>query len=256
MTESLGLLEPAVWLLLGILSAGILVQAAAGFAGGLVIVPLMLWAGYSVPEAQSALLVATIPQNVAGVWSFRDAIEPNRLVGPAMGRLIALPIGVAALQWMESASMVLLRQLVGGCVLAATLATWWLRPTQRDSVAPFWGCLAFPTSGFLQGIVGMGGPVMVFWVQAHRWDTRQSRGFLFAMYLVSIVPAMIILYLFFGGRIVAPGLIAGMAIPWLLVVTQMGLRLGTWLGTERLRRVTLVLLFLIGLTGLLTPLLR
>ena len=57
-----------------ILCAGIFVQAAAGFAAGLVIVPALLWCGYSIPAAQCSLLVATIPQNIWGVWSLRDSI--------------------------------------------------------------------------------------------------------------------------------------------------------------------------------------
>ena len=96
---------------------------------------------------------------------------------------------------------------------------------------------------------------MVFWVQAHDWDTRRMRAFLFAMYLVSILPAMLVLYLFFGNRIIQPSLVAATTIPLLVLVTGAGLKFGTWLGRVRLRRVTLGLLLVMGIAGLAAPLL-
>ncbi|MCC9643489.1 TSUP family transporter [Rhodopirellula sp. JC740] len=245
--------DPDTWKLVAVLSLGIFVQAAAGFAAGLLIVPLLLWAGYTIPEAQTSLLVATVPQNIWGVISFRDSLEGKRLIAPGAARLLFLPVGVLTLQWMESFSVMTLRQVVGAAVLLATIANLFFRPTPRKSVAAFWGFLAFPLSGFMQGLVGMGGPPMVLWVQAHDWDTRRSRGFLFSMYLISLAPGIAVLVWFFGARVIPPALIAGAAIPILLVVTWAGLRVGTALGTERLRRVTMALLLLMGLAGLAAP---
>lgn len=238
-----------------ILCVGIFVQSAAGFAAGLLIVPSLLWFDYSIPEAQSSLLVATIPQNAWGIWHLRDSISMRQVAAPGVTRLLFFPLGVLVLQAMESFEVATIRQVVGGFVLAATLAIMLFRPRPRESLHPFWACLAFPISGFCQGLVGMGGPPMVFWVQAHDWGTRRMRAFLFAMYLMSIVPALAILYCFFGDRIVWPGLIAGLLTPLLWLVTLAGLRLGTRLGRRRLRRVSLVLLLLIGVAGLASPLL-
>jgi len=197
--------------------------------------------------------VATIPQNISGVWSFRDCIDLRGAVWPGTARLLFLPVGVFALQNLESISATNLRQVVGGIVLAATMATIWFRPQPRSQLHPFWGWLAFPCSGFFQGLVGMGGPAMVFWVQAHDWDTRRSRAFLFLMYLISIIPALLILFLFFGERIVRPGLIASATIPLLILVTNAGLRTGTRMGRQRLRTATLGLLVLLGISGLASP---
>ena len=76
----------------------------------------------------------------------------------------------------------------------------------------------------MQGVVGMGGPAMVFWVQAHDWGTRRSRGFLFAMYLSSLLPALTILGLVFGASVFKAGIISALTIPLLLYITQLGLR--------------------------------
>lgn len=241
------------WPLVLILCFGIFVQSAAGFAAGLLIVPSLLWFGYLIPESQTSLLVATIPQNLWGVWAFRRSVSVRQVAFPGVLRIVSLPLGVWMLMLMETFPVVILRQIVGGVVVAMTLAILAFRPAPRERLHPLWAWIAFPISGFLQGLVGMGGPAMVFWVQAHDWGTKQSRAFLFAMYLTSIVPALGILYLFFGDRIFAPALVAAAMIPLLLVATYLGLQFGTWLGRRRLRRVTLVLLLLLGLSGLAAP---
>ena len=103
-----------------ILSAGIFVQSAAGFAAGLMIIPALLWFGYSIPAAQCSLLVATIPQNIWGVWSFRDGVTPRQVVWPGIGRLICFPIGAWVLQSIESLQIDTIRQFVGGVVLVSS----------------------------------------------------------------------------------------------------------------------------------------
>ncbi len=236
-----------------ILCFGIFVQAAAGFGAGLLVVPALLWFGYSIPAAQCSLLVATIPQNIWGVWTLRESIPFRKVMGLGLVRIMFLPIGIWGVWSLESLSTDTVRQVVGFFVMLATVSIMVVRPVPRKRISPIWAALAFPLSGFLQGLVGMGGPPMVFWIQAHDWDGRQMRGFLFAMFLFSIVPAIGLLYLVFGDRIVRPGLITAALVPALLLVTHFGMRVGVWLGRDRLRTVTLWLLFLMGLSGLAAP---
>jgi uncharacterized protein len=236
-----------------VLCIGIFAQAASGFAAGLLIVSMLIWLGYSIPEAQASLIVATIPQNMWGVWKFRDSVSIKQVAWPAVGRLASLPVGIAVLWSMETLPIDRVKQIVGGVMLVITLAICVFRPVPRQSLHPGWGILAFPISGFLQGLVGMGGPAMVLWVQAHDWNTRQSRGFLFAMYLISMIPAIAMLYVAFGDRIIEPSLIAFAMTPLLLVSTSLGLSAGTKLGRNRLRRITLAVLIFIGACGLIAP---
>ena len=240
-----------------VLSIGIFVQAAAGFAAGMLIVPTLLWLGYGIPEAGMALLVATVPQNIAGVYSLRDSIEPRKILWPGVGRLAFFPVGIIALMAIEeSFEVVRIRQFVGGVVLLVTMVTIFFHPRPRHELSRIWAWIAFPLSGFFQGLVGMGGPAMVFWVSAHDWNTRQMRGFLFAMYLISLAPAIAILFAFFGTRLIDPALSGCAAIPILLLATWFGLKFGSWLGRRRLRRVTLALLLLMGIVGLAAPWIR
>lgn len=247
--------ELVPWMVItAVLSVGIFVQSAAGFAAGLLSVPSLLYLGHSIPEASTALLVATIPQNLYGVYSLRESIEPRRLIWPGGARLLFFPVGISALIYIETNFPIIrIRQFVGAMVLMVTLMTIFFRPHPRERIATFWAWLAFPLSGFLQGLVGMGGPPMVFWVSAHNWSTRQIRGFLFAMYLISLGPALVMLFAFFGRRVVEPAVAASLSIPILLLATSLGLKFGNWLGRDRLRRVTLGLLLAMGIIGLASP---
>ena len=236
-----------------ILCIGVFVQSAAGFAAGLLIIPALLWFGLAIPEAQASLLVATIPQNVWGVYKFHASVDRREILLPAILRLSFLPVGMGVLVLLEALPPTLLRQIVGAILLLVTLAIACLHPRPRARLHQGWSMLAFSVSGFLQGLVGMGGPAMVLWVQAHDWDTRRSRGFLFSMYLVSLAPAMLGLSLLFGNRILIPSLATALLTPLLLWITSLGLRFGTWLGRRRLRRATLAMLLLMGLTGVVEP---
>lgn len=238
-----------------VLCFGIFVQAAAGFGAGLVIVPSLLWVGYDLPSAMAAMLVATIAQNAQGVWKFREFIDPRQIVGPAAARLLFLPLGIFCLYRLESVSPVAIRQVVGGFVLVATLTTMW-QVQPRHPLSRWWAVLVFPLSGFLQGLVGMGGPPIVLWIQAQRWSTERSRGFLFAMFLVAVIPAIAALYVTFGRAIVPGGIAAAATTVLLWPSTALGLRVGSWLGRDRLRVVTMGLLILVGLAGILSPWMR
>lgn len=246
---------PTLLVLTIVLCIGIFIQSAAGFAAGLFIVPALLWSGYAIPEAQTSLLVATLPQNIWGVWQFREHVQPRQCILPGTLRLLWLPIGMACLSALEVLPTVQLRQIVGAIMLIVTLMIIVINPAPREQLAAPWGWLAFSTSGFLQGLCGMGGPTMVLWVQAHAWDTRKTRSFLFSMYLISLLPALISLWWYFGNRVVQPAITAALLLPLLLLFTNLGLRVGTWLGRERLRRLTLGILVIMSLAGLFAPLL-
>ena len=242
--------------LAAMLIVGTFIQSASGFAAGLLIMSILVWFDYPIPVAQTALLVATIPQNGWGVWSFRDSIRPRELFWPAVGRIGFLPIGIFVLSMMQDhLSPARIKQVVGGLMLAITLAIIAFQVRPRERLHPAWAWLTFPLSGILQGLVGMGGPAMALWVQAHDWDTRRSRGFLFAMYLASLFPAMALIQWRFGSQFGKEAVVAALLSPAFLWITAVGLRAGSRLGRQRLRRLTLAMIIGVGLLSLAAPLL-
>lgn len=239
-----------------VVCVGVFVQAATGFAGGLVIVPLMLWAGHGVPEAQTALLTATIPQNLLGIYRFRSTIRPKEVAFPALLRLSAIPLGVSTLSQVENFPKEVVGQIVSAVVLGCVILLLAIRPKPRENLHVGWTLLAFLSSGFFVGLTGTGGPMMVLWVQSHDWSTKKVRSFLFLMYLVSIPPILVLLYLKFGDRITTAFCSGIVVLPLVLLSTYIGLQAGSLLGRDRLRKVTMAILLFLGATGLISPFFR
>ena len=75
--------------------------------------PLMLWAGYGIPEGQAAIIVSSLPQTVWGFYRFREAVSYRELALPAALRLGALPLGVAALFMIDHFPKGILQQGIG-----------------------------------------------------------------------------------------------------------------------------------------------
>ena len=244
----------ADWMpLVAILAVGVFVQSATGFGAGLLAIPMLLIAGFDMPSAQAALMAATLPQNVWGIHRLREHWRPRECVRPAVLRTVALPFGLATLAAIQTLPDVRLRQIVGGAVLAATVAVMVCVPRPRPAIDRRWGWVAFTASGFFQGVVGMGGPPMVLWVAAHDWDTARSRSFLFTIYLFSTPIVWAMLYVGFGPRIVTPLVVALLSTPGLILATAAGLWAGDVLGRRGLRRVTYGMLIAIGVSGLAAP---
>lgn len=233
-----------------IVTLGVFTQSAAGFAAGLLIIPLMGYSGYGIPEAQTVLLVATIPQNALGLYRFRESLDLGELKLPVALRLIGLPIGFALLCLLDTLPLPQIRQVLGIVILLCVGLLCFIRPRTERKIPLGWTLVAFLSSGFFAGLTGTGGPMMVLWVQFHRWSTEKTRAFLFGMYICYTGPALALLWWKFGDRILAAILSILLLVPVLLVVSNVGLSFGSWLGRARLRNITLALLCVIGLMGL------
>jgi uncharacterized membrane protein YfcA len=236
-----------------VLGVGSFAQGAVGFAAGLMIVPVMLACGWSVAEAQAVLLLATLVQNVWGTVTLRGALRSADLWLPAILRIGWLPVGVG-LQWLLSGfSADRIRQVVGLAVMAATLAMILIRPQPKAAVAPIWTWIACSVSGLFQGLCGMGGPALVLWVQSHDWHPDRSRGFLFAQYLISLFPTLLLVGLVFGSEVWRALGLAALLLPVIFLSTFLGMRVGRRLDPTRLRSVSYLLLLLLGLSQVLGP---
>ena len=185
-----------------IVSGGLFVQSAAGFAAGLMIIPLMGYAGYGIPEGQTVLLVATIPQNILGLWRFRRSLELRELALPVTLRFLGLPVGFGLMCLVDTLPLPQIRRILGLIILicVAILCCW--KPQSDRKISLPWTFLSFFSSGFFAGLTGTGGPMMVAWVQMHHWSTEKTRAFLFGMYLIYTGPALALLWWQFGERMV------------------------------------------------------
>jgi uncharacterized membrane protein YfcA len=237
-----------------ILFAASLIQGTVGFAMGLFGVPLLLMvARLTLPETVAVLLISAMIQNGHGVWTLRKRIEYAKTWRPIVIRFVTLPLGGWALFRLGTESSEQVKQLVGVVLLmvVVAMAAWRVKP--RRQLQPAWEFPAFGLGGFLAGFCGMGGPPMVLWVISHRWGSSRSRGFLFFVFFLGLVPQIFFHVYFFGSEILWYFLLGLFCFPLIFAGSMMGLALGTKLPKRLLRKVTLGVLLAVALFAIISP---
>lgn len=245
------LFDGAIWTVL-ILALASCVQAAVGFAAALLGLPLLLWAGNNLMEAQILIFSAMLPQNIFAMWKLKESIDYREIVVPATIRILAMPLGVAGLvvvmTWPDSA----INRLVGTLILSAVLCQLVVGVEWKSAKRWYWILITFGGSGFLQGLSGTSGPPLVLWVHGQKYSADRARAFLFAIYVTNFIPQLFLLWLRFGDEVWRPVVLAFASIPMVLIGAAIGLRGGARLGDKKLRTfsyVGLTILALINLIG-------
>ncbi len=234
---------------------GGMLQSAVGFGFSVVTVPVMVLAGVDLPAAVAIALAATMGQVAWACWRNHAAMHWPSYWPMFFIRVSTMPLGVLALAWLTAAGQGLIKQVLGGILLTVLAAHWLLRVQPRQQVAPAWGVLAGTTSGFLGGLVGMGGPPLVLWVMAHDWPSRQARVFLWYSFLPMLPLALAMLCWKFGQPVVHATALGLMLMPLAVVGTVLGLLMGARMSRRRLRAATLALLVVVALVAVLEPML-
>jgi uncharacterized protein len=232
------------------------IQATVGFAAALFGLPLLLWAGNNLMEAQVLIISAMLPQNVFAVWKLRKSIDVREIIVPATIRIGALPIGIAGLAIVLTWSTTHINQFVGLLILLAVVAQALVGIEWKNAKKPVWMVIVFGGSGFLQGISGLSGPPMVLWVHGQRYPVDRARAFLFSMYITNFIPQVLLLWWKFGNSVFEALLLGLWSLPLVLLGATLGLRLGSWLGDRWLRPATYACLVWLALCSLLEPWLR
>ncbi|MCA9260144.1 MAG: sulfite exporter TauE/SafE family protein [Planctomycetales bacterium] len=239
-----------------VLTIGAVVQGAVGFAAGLISVPLLVLANFSLPEAATINLVSTSVQNGAGAWKLWSELEPRELVYPVSARLAGVPVGVWCLSLVDQLGVEWAKQMIGILLLAIVVTLNVFRPQPRDRLGPFWSTAAFVSSGFLLGFAAIGGAPLVLYVNSLTWSAAKSRAFLFFCSIAAF-PLMAVLVAWRFGSQVAPAAGAALAaMPLVFVGLWAGLKLGDRLDKQLFRRLTYALLTVIALASVAAPWLK
>ena len=173
------MMDPLLWLAAaGIVTLGAFVQSASGFGIAIVSIPLLTLAGLRLPEAVAVVIGAAAVQAALGLRSIRATFRPAQTLPVAAGQWIGTPLGVFLLVTLLENGPELARQAVGGVVILFNTLHLTLRPKPREQLHPLFGPVAGLGGGLLGGLVGMGGPPLVFFAMAHTWDGKRFRGFL------------------------------------------------------------------------------
>lgn len=228
------------------------VQAAAGFAGGLFAIPLFVMLGLKLEQAVMISLIGSFIQSVMGAYLMRPHIDPRITIRPALLRMITIPLGVYTLTQLNTLGASQIKQFVGVLLFAIVVVQWIWRVQPRDHLHPLWEYIALALSGFMAGLCGMGGPAMILWVMAHNWSAAKSRAFMFFVFSAGMIPQGLIYVWQFGEVVYEPALIGLVGIVITMAGTHIGLKIGHTFSKARLRRLAYILLILIATSAMLS----
>ncbi len=147
----------------------------------------------------------------------------------------------------------MIQQSIGIVLILIVVAKGFIKLESQQDLPVIWEYIAFSISGVMLGFIGMGGPAVALWVMCQPWDSKQSRGFLFAMLFYGMIPLAIMLVWQFGATSMT-GLILGiLGLPVVFMGTEIGIRVGNKLDRKKLQHYALAALFLIGMSAILKP---
>ncbi len=233
--------------------AGCVLQTTVGFGLGLLAIPLILWSGVSLPDAIGVSLGVLLIQTLWSCYRHRADFSWRETLPITWWRLASLPAGVGVLGLLVEGGPARTKQAVGAAVLLALVLQGAFRVRPRAQLAWPWTAAAGLSSGFLAGLVGMGGPPLVLWVLAHDWPSRKARSFLWATMLLLVPPAVAVLVWRFGWGPLGSFGIGVACLPLIILGARLGHALGGRLSPARLRWAAFGVLTVIALTSLIGP---
>ncbi len=235
-----------------IMFGGSVVQGAIGFALGMIAVPLLVEAGYSLSTAVALTTLSIGIQVMFGAWRLRAEIPWRDVKPAAIARFVTVALGVALLVSAENLDTSRVKLLVGVGLLVGVALRLLAGRLARLEWHPLASLAAFSLSGLLQGLVAMGGPPLVLWMTTRDFTARQARAFTLTLFLLN-APVQVAL-LFFMSRTLSPEAIALAIIlsPLIYAGTWIGLRLGDRFSKTMLNRAALAMLAVIALKAILS----
>lgn len=230
-------------------------QSSVGFGFDLLALPLLLIIGVDLPSALMLLLITSSAQIVLAVHQLRRSLQWREL-GPVIGTSLGcLPLGLYLLYLLSEMGRGAIQQVIGALVLAALSLRVLVRVQPRDRLAAAWGYLAGCSGGILGGLAGISGPPIILWIHAHSWSNAKARVSYLA-YLIPMMPVRFLLLMLTFPSQVTPAIPLSLGlVPVSLAGSWIGVRLGNRIPTDTLRRMAYGLLALLGLYGILRPLL-
>jgi uncharacterized membrane protein YfcA len=237
-----------------ILLVASIIQSAIGFAFSLFAVPMLLFTGLGLPETVGLIIVASLIQRTSCVWRLRGEVDWRELRPLIVLGVLGLPFGLWILSRLTQAGQAAGKQAVGACILAALAARHGFGGRGSGRVAPAWGYAAGFTGGILSGFAAIGGPPLVLWMLAHRWNSAKMRVVILA-YSLPLTPFHVVLLFYRFGDPVMDAMLRGMVFcPVAIIGSLIGMRLGDRIDHGPLRVAVQIVLALIGLSALLGPL--
>lgn len=252
---------------LGLFVASFL-QGASSFAFALLMIPLLVWNGFSLAEASIFTAINALAITSFMTFRLREYIKWDALWSPMFLRIGTMAVGIFLLALLTTLKKTLILQILGALLLAIVIIYIFVQVTVRRlaranslsnetlNPAPHWSWLAFGTDGLFKGMIGFSGQIDALWVTFQNWSNKESRAFVAASYWYILPVQIILLFSTFGKALVQPSIQALYFLPIALVSGVLGFFFGKRWNETQLYYLVQFLLILIGIVSMLAPYLR
>ena len=234
-----------------IMFGGSVVQGAIGFAMGMIAMPLLIEAGFSLSQAVALTTLSIGIQVMFGAWQLRSHIPWDDVKPAALVRFLTVALGVLLLLNVEAMDTVGVKRLAGVGVLLGVIARLLAGKASRREWSRSAAITAFSVSGVLQGLVAMGGPPLVLWMTTRDFRTQEARAFTMTLFLFN-TPVQVLLLLFLSQTMSLDVILMAVALsPLIYIGAKIGLRIGDGFSKQLLNRAALAVLVVIALNAIL-----
>jgi len=239
-----------------ILFIGGFIQSSAGFGFGLFSLPLLLFMKLQLPEAVIMVIIGSAIQKILGIGYFRKVINLREISPLIASGLTGLPIGFYLMFRVSGMHHSSIKQVVGFLIISMLILRWSGLKNKMINVKRFWTYIAGFLSGILNGFANIGGPPVVLWVLAQKWENRKMRATVMSFSLFFVPFQITTMIAMFGNELHSPLLYSLMLSPAVLLGSWAGLKFGDRFSRKILVRYMEVLLLLIALVSVLRPLIK
>ena len=223
-----------------------LVIGSAGFAFAIVVTGIWI---YVLPPASLVLLASICATllHATNVWQFRRDIEFRLLWPFLVGAVAGVPLGVFALQHVDTT---LFRELFGVFMIAYSTYMLMRPRLPRVILGPTAARLADGAVGWVSGMLGglamLHGVLTTIWCGLRGWDKRRARCVYQPYIGFTALLVMLTLGVNFEGDIGRLGLYLLACLPALAAGLWLGLRIFNWISEEHFRKLVLWLILVSG----------
>ncbi len=233
-----------------ILFFGSIVQGAIGFTLGMIAMPLLIEAGFSLSQAIALATVSIGIQALFGDWKLREHIPWADVKLAAAARFLTVPIGVIVMLSIENLDVEVIKRLVGTVILIGVLVRKFGGGKAARDLPLAVSVATFSISGFLAGLVGTGGSPLVLWTTTRKFSAHQARAFLLTLFLINAPVQVFLLLVLSKTMSLDVLLVALIMVPFIFVGSSIGIVIGDQFSKPLLNNVSMGVLVVIALNAI------
>lgn len=229
-----------------IVCIGAFIQSLVGFGFAIFSMPLMLLTNIELQQAIFITLACQIGQEISGLYCVRKDVNIKQLFGKlwlvVVSGFVFLIIGVMLLKTVEQIDKVYIRRLVSAIILLLIVLNWFVRPGKYRKIGKIWAGLAGSAAGLLTATIGITGPPVVLWVLSQDYTNKETRGSIWLIFLLIMVPTLLLLFFFYPASIPGSLLLTIILTPGVFLISALGVKVGNQFKASLLKRLIYIIL--------------